>query len=95
MDVGINKPFKNFLQEKWVNYLVENRNQAVNGKIPSPSREEISQWVINAAENLTQETITNSWNNPGYEYFVEEHQQEQENGPIAELQEADEVAEYY
>jgi len=76
VDVGINKPFKNLLQRTWVDYLVANRNNAVNGKIPSPSREQLAAWVIDAAGQLSEETIKNSWSNPGYEYFPGEGPEE-------------------
>lgn len=51
--------------------MVANQNNTVNGKIPSPSREQLAPWmIIDAAQHLSEETIKKSWSsNPGYEYF--------------------------
>ena len=57
VDVGINKPFKNYMQEKWVYHLISRRHEAVNGKIPAPTREELVQWVIDCKDRLTDITV--------------------------------------
>jgi hypothetical protein len=61
IDVSIDKPFTNHFQQTWVDYLVVNQNNTLNGKIPSPSREQLALWmIIDAAQHLSDETIKKS-----------------------------------
>jgi hypothetical protein len=69
VDVGINKPFKSRMQNKWEEYLVQNRGNEVRGKIPSPSRECLSTWIIDSLQDLDEDLVKNAWNSTGFSYF--------------------------
>lgn len=70
VDVGINKPFKGRMVRKWEQFLIENRHQEdARGKLPSPSREVLSQWIIECLNSLGEQLARNAWNGPGYAYF--------------------------
>lgn len=69
VDVGINKPFKNRMQHLWEDHLLENRAADVRGKIPSPSRETLAEWVIDSLQGLDEESVKNAWNGPGFSFF--------------------------
>ena len=73
VDVGINKPFKVKMQQHWEAYLLQNRNVDVRGKIPSPTREVLSEWIIDSLGSLDVETVRNAWKCPGFSYFDPEH----------------------
>jgi DDE superfamily endonuclease. len=68
VDVGINKPFKHRMTRKWEKFLMHNREEEVRGKIPSPSREVLSQWVIDTLNSMDAQLVKNAWNGPGFAY---------------------------
>lgn len=73
VDVGINKPFKVRMQRRWETFLMENRELEVRGRIPSPSREVLSQWIIDSLTDLNEGLVQNAWNGPGFAYFNQQH----------------------
>jgi DDE superfamily endonuclease. len=70
VDVGINKPFKDRMIRKWEQFLMDDREEEVRGKIPSPSREVLSQWVIDSLNNMDAQLVKNAWNGPGFAYSL-------------------------
>jgi len=80
VDVGINKSFKNMLRNSWEQYLVDNQGAVdVRGRIPSPSREMLSEWIIDSLNGMRIEMVENAWRCRGFSYFDEEIN---ENGVI-------------
>jgi DDE superfamily endonuclease len=60
MDVGINKPFKNFIRAEFHDWLVVNRNRKTR-----PSRQEVSWWVREAWNNVSDSVVRNSFRGAG------------------------------
>ena len=48
---------------------MENREEEVRGRIPSPSREVLSKWIIDSLGSLDEQLVKNAWNGPGFSYF--------------------------
>jgi DDE superfamily endonuclease. len=69
VDVGINKPLKDRMVRKWEEFLMDNREEEVRGKIRSPSREELAQWIVDSVHNLDVQLVKNAWLGPGFSYF--------------------------
>jgi hypothetical protein len=58
MDVGINKPFKDYVKQEYEKFMVEN----IEGK---PSRLDVAKWIAAGWENVKEESILNTWNSIG------------------------------
>jgi len=70
VDVGINKPFKNRLKNRWEQYLLENQGAAdARGRIPSPSREVLAGWIIDSLSGMEVEMVQNAWKYHGFSFF--------------------------
>jgi len=54
LDVGVNKPFKGYVREQYECFMRGGQNQKV-------TRLEIARWIADAWNQITQETIKNSW----------------------------------
>ncbi|KAI3655925.1 hypothetical protein MP638_006061, partial [Amoeboaphelidium occidentale] len=57
LDVGINKPFKNYLQSQWMAWMVE-KNKVNTKKV---SRVDVSGFINNSWDRVTEQTICNTW----------------------------------
>ena len=58
VDVGFNKPFKSGYCTPFYNWMV---NQAIlHGKIDCPSREQVAEWILEASQSLTYQTLCNA-----------------------------------
>ena len=62
LDVGINKPFKDAFKNKILHWMVDNRNQ-VDDKLGRP---QIAEFITNAWEEITAESIKNSFRHIGF-----------------------------
>jgi hypothetical protein len=71
VDVGIGKPFKNRVTRCWENWMVENGGLEEE-KTKTPSREELSAWVIESIQSIGAKIIRNSWRRHGFSYFPDE-----------------------
>ena len=60
LDVGVNKPFKGYVQAAWENLMVQNIE---NEKV---MRHNVAQWVEAAWAQVTVSSITNTWASIGY-----------------------------
>jgi hypothetical protein len=70
IDVGIGKPFKDYVRAKWWEWLDDNGPD--DSIVRSATRELGCQWVAESWEtNITQETVQNSWRKTGFSYFPE------------------------
>ena len=61
LDVGINAPFKRYIRNEVELYLMENPGAKV--KI---HRRNVSKWISNSFDKVTQTTIVNSWRKSGF-----------------------------
>jgi hypothetical protein len=64
LDVGVNKPFKDYMRGYWEDYMVANVDN------PKVQRHHIAQWVEMAWARVSIQTITNTWKSIGYEGFA-------------------------
>lgn len=58
MDVGLNKPFKDYLRECFELRMMRDATSTV-------SREDVSKWVERAWGRITEQQIINTWNKVG------------------------------
>ena len=69
IDVGVNKPIKNKMADKWEDWLEEEEVQ--NGKaLMTPSRELIASWVVETYWMLDAEKCKNVWRKKGFEWVA-------------------------
>jgi hypothetical protein len=57
LDVGINKPFKDYVKECYLTFLVENSGSE---KV-KVTRQHVATWVTNAWKKVKPESVTNTW----------------------------------
>jgi DDE superfamily endonuclease len=58
LDVGINKPFKHYLQMYHRNFRVHHENE-------KPGHLDMAQWIVLANDAITQVNVTNTWRHVG------------------------------
>jgi hypothetical protein len=66
LDVGFNKPYKSNMKKVYTYWLM---SQGANSPFHSPSRQEVSAWVIEAVGGISAETVQKAWCKTGYSYF--------------------------
>jgi hypothetical protein len=71
VDVGIGKPFKNRVTRCWEDWMVE-KGGLSEEKCKTPSREEVSEWVIKSIGSIGSKIVRNSWRHVGFSYFPAE-----------------------
>jgi hypothetical protein len=71
VDVGIGKPFKNCVTHCWEDWMVE-KGSLSKEKSKTPSREEVSKWVIKSISSIGPKIICNSWRHHDFSYFPAE-----------------------
>ena len=67
IDVGINKPLKNAMHEKWESWMVS--GGIVNRKAKDPSRKQVADWLVDAYTNIPQQVGQNASLMNGYSWF--------------------------
>ena len=60
MDVGINKPFKDYIKDCFKQFMVGNENGTKVG------RDEVAKWVDEAWRRVSLQTICNTWSSIGF-----------------------------
>jgi hypothetical protein len=60
LDVGVNKPFKDYYRNAVLNWKVQHGNRA------KPGRRECAEWIANAWDKIRAETITNTCRSIGF-----------------------------
>jgi hypothetical protein len=71
VDVRIGKPFKNSVTRCWEDWMVE-KGGLSKEKCKTPSREEVSEWVIKSIGSIGSKIVCNSWRHIGFSYFPAE-----------------------
>ncbi|KAI2509922.1 Pogo transposable element with KRAB domain [Fragilaria crotonensis] len=69
VDIGVNKPFKDRIRRQWEAWMIN--EGTLSGTTSPPSRADIVQWTLNAANDLTQNIVFNSWRHGNYTWFRE------------------------
>ena len=67
IDVGIGKPFKDRIKEKWFNWMIDHAEMDTN--LPIVSRDEIQQWVHETWQQIPEEIVRNSWRKNDLSWF--------------------------
>jgi hypothetical protein len=80
MDVGINKPFKNYVRNEFDKWMIENLE---NNK---PKRLNVSFWISEAWKGVSQTTQQNSWRKCGYKIVQRENLMIDENIEVGDAE---------
>jgi hypothetical protein len=56
LDVSLNRPFKDILKGKWEEYMQETAKEHDHGRIPTPSKNTLAGWIIEANAILNDQT---------------------------------------
>ncbi len=67
VDIRVNKPFKDRIRRQWELWRID--EGVLTGTTSSPSRADIVQWTLNAANNLPQNIVFNAWRHGDYTWF--------------------------
>ena len=59
MDVGVNKPFKNYVRNEFYDWLVNNNHC-------KPKRYDVATWIKGAWDTMTEDIMKNSFRGSGY-----------------------------
>ncbi len=68
IDIGINKPIKCRLREKWEQWMTEGEG-VTDGKAREPSRQMVAEWLVDVYSKLPVEIGNNSWKKAGFKWF--------------------------
>jgi hypothetical protein len=68
VDVGIGKPLKNRITRCWEDWMVEHGGLEEE-KTKTPSREDVSAWVIDSIGSIGPKIVRNSWRRHGFSFF--------------------------
>ena len=64
--MGFNKPYKSNMKKVYTDWLI---SQEAEAPFRSPSRLEVSAWIIEAVGAISAETVQKAWCKTGYSYF--------------------------
>jgi hypothetical protein len=67
VDVGINKPFKNYVVRQWEEYMIEKGLRTIIAQ--PPDRFAFSNWILDSKDMLSKQLIKNVWRHSPYSYF--------------------------
>ena len=68
--VGVNKPFKNLIQDPWEAWMIE--EGLTNGTTAPPTKEHIVRCTQHTSNTLPPEIIRNAWRHGNYTWFPNE-----------------------
>ena len=68
VDVGVNKPFKKLIRDKWEQWMIS--EGIVHGTTSPPTRKQIAEWTLHAKSHINHQIIQNSWRHGEYSWFV-------------------------
>jgi len=69
IDVGINKPIKCGLHDRWEQWMVDGEG-IVNGEAKEPSHKMVAEWVVDVYENIPAMIGMNAWKKEEFEWFL-------------------------
>ncbi len=80
VDVGFNKPFKDWMQRQWLNWMIA--KGILHGTTSPPTRLDVAKWVNTAMLEMKGEgqIICNAWKRHGYEWFVDDTMEQDAGG---------------
>ncbi len=67
IDVGINKPIKTRLREKWEEWMTEGGGIA-DGTAKEPTRKMVAEWLVEVYNSMPDGMVRNSWKKTGFEW---------------------------
>jgi hypothetical protein len=68
VDIGFNKAFKCKMRDEFLRWTM---SQDPNVPIPRSMHHNVAQWIINAQNNISAETICNAWRKTRFSYYPE------------------------
>ncbi len=68
IDVGINKPIKCGLREKWEQWMVDGEG-IIDDQAMEPSWQMIAEWLVEVYNNIPEETRWKAWKKRDYEWM--------------------------
>ena len=77
VDVGVNKPFKKLICDKWEQGMIS--EGIVHGTTSPPMRKQIAQWTLHAKSRINPEIIQNSWRHGAYSWFLTDNNNDNDN----------------
>ena len=77
LNVGVNKPSKNWIRRRWEEYMLE-EDLAMTVSKP-PTQQQMTTWVMECLDDLRKHIIKAAWRRKGYSYFPQEEVQVQLN----------------
>ncbi len=63
------QPFKHRLRQKYMAWCIQKYRSLGNERLPKPCRQEVSQWVNDVWESLSESIIQNSWRGCGFRFM--------------------------
>jgi transposase-like protein len=67
VDVGINKPLKTRIRDRWEEWMIA--DGLSTGTTGPPTRKEVAQWCSESYKDVTAQIVRNSWRHNPYSYF--------------------------
>ena len=67
VDIDINQPYKKHLRTRWECWMMA--EGLINGTTSPPTRKDITQWGLYAKNEISVETVKNSWRHGEYSWF--------------------------
>jgi hypothetical protein len=67
VDVGINKPMKNYVVRQWEDYMLEHGIKEAITK--PPNRFVFANWILASQAQLTKAVIKNAWRHSPFSYY--------------------------
>ena len=78
VDIGVNKPFKDWIRRQWEQWMID--TGLLQEKTKPPSREDISKWTFKAQDTLSEQIVKNAWRHGVYTWFPDERNGDGRNG---------------
>ena len=70
LDIGINKPQKNHVYQKWEEYMLSVGLDQVKTKPPTCLT--MVEWAVSSLNSISEQIIQNAWRLSNYNYFPNE-----------------------
>jgi hypothetical protein len=67
VDVGIGKPLKNRVRERWQDWLMSHADTSVLFR--PPSKELLASWIVDSLSELPRNLVQNAWLSSKFSYF--------------------------